>query len=97
MTTTLEQRLYMGNRAKELLENEAFIAAFEDIEKEIIESWKATPARDAEGREKLWTYLTLLKKVRTQLQTTLETGKLAQLDLQHQQSIRDKVRDWTGL
>ena len=76
--------------------NEAFIAAFDDIEKEIIESWKSTPARDAEGRERLWTYLTLLKKVRTQLETTLETGKLAQLELSHRQSAMDKLKDLAG-
>ena len=44
------------------------------------------------GREKLWSYLHLLKKVRTQLISTMETGKLAQVELQHQQTMRDRVR-----
>lgn len=90
--TTLEQRLYQGDRAKEVLENEAFIAAFEAIEKEVIDQWTNSPARDVDGREKLWSYLHLLRKVRTQLQSTLETGTLAKLELQHRQSLSDRAR-----
>lgn len=89
---SLEERLYAGNRAKEVLENEAFTAAFEAIEKEVIDQWMQSPARDLDGREKLWSYLHLLKKVRTQLTSTLETGKLAQIELQHQQTLRDRAR-----
>ena len=92
--SSLEQRLYSGDRAREVLENEAFIAAFEAIEKEVIDQWTNSPARDEAGREKLWSYLHLLRKVRTHLQSTLETGKLAQLELQHQQTLTDRARGW---
>jgi hypothetical protein len=94
--TTLEQRLYNGDRAREVLENEEFIAAFGAIEQELIEAWKTSPARDPEGREKLWAYLHLLAKLKTQLTRTLETGKLAKLDLEHQRGLRQKVKDWIG-
>lgn len=92
MSKTLEQRLYDGNRAREVLENEVFQQVFDDIEQEVIESWKNSPVRDQEGREKIWQYLTLLKKVKSHLTTTLETGKLAQLDLQYKQSLFDKMK-----
>ena len=91
---TLEQRLYDGDRAREVLENEAFMAAFEAIEKEVIEQWMQSPARDQEGRERLWTYLGLLKKLKAQLTQTLETGKLAQLELQHRQTVAERARGW---
>lgn len=94
---SLEERLFMGDRAKEVLENEAFVEAFEAIEKEVIEQWTNSPARDAEGREKLWSYLHLLRKVKQHLTSTLETGKLAQLDLQHRQTLLDRVRSGMGL
>lgn len=98
MTTTLEQRLHGGSRAKEVLENEAYIAAFTAIERDIIEQWTNSPARDQAGREKLWTCLKLLQKVQTQLQSTLETGRLAQLELQHQQGLRDRLKaGWSSL
>lgn len=87
---TPEQRIYNGDRANEVLENEAFQQAFDDIENEVIEQWKNSPARDEAGREKLWTYLMLLKKLKAQITTTLETGKLAKLDLEHKKSLKER-------
>lgn len=94
--TTLDQRLHLGQQAKDLLDNVAFIAAFEATEKEVIDQWTNSPARDQEGREKLWQYLMLLRKVRANLQTTLETGKLAQLELSHKRTLMDRARDWVA-
>ena len=88
---TIEQRIYDANRAKEVLENEAFVAAFDDTEKEIIEQWTSSPARDAEGREKLHTYLMLLRKVKAHLLYSLDTGKLADIDLQHKKSLAERI------
>ena len=89
----ISERIYNGDRAREVLENEAFSQAFIDIEAEILNQWKQSPARDGEGREKLWLMLSLLGKIRTVLQTSLETGKLAGLDLQHQRSIAERLKD----
>ena len=88
---TIEQRIYDANRAKEVLENEAFIAAFDNTEKEIIEQWTSSPARDAEGREKLHSYLMLLRKVKAHLTSSLDTGKLAEIDLQHKKSLAERI------
>lgn len=90
--TTLEERLYQGNRAREVLENEAYINAHEAIEKDVIEQWTSSPARDAEGRERLWTYLQMLRKLKAQIQQTLETGQLAAVELQHKQTLSDRAR-----
>ena len=92
----VSDRIYNGDRAKEVLENEAFIAAFDATEQEVIEQWTNSPARDSTGREHLWQYLMLLRKVKTQLQTTLETGKLAKIELQHEQSIKDRAKALVG-
>lgn len=89
---TPEERLHNGSRAKEILENEQFQAAFDSIEKEVIDQWTNSPARDSTGREKCWEYLMLLRKVKMHLTTTLETGKLAQLELRHQQTMLDRAR-----
>jgi hypothetical protein len=63
------------------------------VEKEVIDQWTNSPARDADGREKLWAYLHLLRKVKAQLTSTLETGKLAQLELQHKQTVWDRLKN----
>lgn len=90
---SIEQRMFSGARAREVLDNEEFHAAFDSIEKEVIEKWTNSPARDQAGREKCWEYLMLLRKVKTQLQSTLETGKLAELDLNYKRSLLDKMKD----
>lgn len=90
----IEERVYNGNRAKEVLENEAFQQAFADIEEEVIKQWMDSPARDSEGREKLFVYLHQLRKVKAHLTTTLETGKLAQLDLRHKQTLAESAKGW---
>ncbi|CAB4126123.1 hypothetical protein UFOVP73_48 [uncultured Caudovirales phage] len=89
---TIEQRLHAGSRAKEILDSEVFAGAFDDIEKDLIEQWKTSPARDHDGREKLWTYLQMLRRVRSQLEQTMATGQLAQLELQHRQTLADRAR-----
>lgn len=94
MTKSLERRLFEGDQAKLILENEAFTAAFEAIESEVIEQWKNSPARDEAGREKLWTYLQMVQKFKAQLTQTLETGTLARLELEHKQSMAERARGW---
>lgn len=93
----IEQRIYNGDRAREVLENEAFAAAFNDIKTEITAQWKQSPARDHEGREKLWQLLKLADKLEATLRTSLETGQLAKLDLQHKQSLADRAKALIGL
>ena len=87
----LSERLYNGDRAREVLENEAYTAAWADIETEILTQWKQSPARDADGREKLWQLLSLLHKLQATLKTTLETGKLAMMELEHQRTLAERL------
>jgi hypothetical protein len=95
---TDEQRLHRGSRAKEVLENEEFSAAFDAIEEELTQAWKNSPQRDAEGREKLFLAMTMLSKVRQSLTTTMETGKLALLELQHTNpTMREQARSFLGI
>jgi hypothetical protein len=96
---SLEQNIYNGNRAREVLDNEQFTAAFEAIEQELITAWKQSPQRDTDGREKIHQYLSLLTKVKAHLTSTLESGKLAELEVRHKQSLYEKAKaglsSWT--
>lgn len=96
--TTADQRVYDGDQARLVLDNEAFQQALDDIETEITEQWKQSPARDPEGREKLWQLLKLAGKLRSNLQTRLESGKLARIELDHQQNtLLQKAKEFAGL
>lgn len=79
----LEQRIYNGNRAKEILDNEVFQQVWTDIEQELIDAWKTSPQRDEEGRRRLFDAVTMLGKVKSLIQSTLETGVLAVKELEY--------------
>lgn len=88
-----DTRIYDGNRAKEILENEVFQQAMTSIKTEINEQWQNSPARDQEGREKLWMMLKIAEKFQSILQTTLETGKLAEIDLNHKRNLLQRASE----
>lgn len=94
---TLEKRIYDGDQARLVLENEAFAAALADLKQEINDQWQSSPARDQEGREKLWQLLKLANKLESHLRTSLETGTMAKLDLKHQQSMFDRAKSVLGM
>lgn len=91
---TIEERIYNGARAKDILDNEVFQQVFSDIEQELFKAWTDSPARDAEGRERIHQYQAMLRKLKSQLQTTFETGKLAQLDLEHKKTLAQRAKGW---
>lgn len=94
---TIEQRIYDGERAREVLDNEAFAAAFSDIKQEISDTWAASPARDAEGREHLYQLLRLADKLEATLRKSLDTGKLAKQELAHKRSLAERAKAVVGL
>ncbi len=91
-----EQAIYRANRAKEVVENEAYIEAFEAIEQELTEQWKQSPARDQDAREKIWVMLKMLQKVKISLESTMDSGKLATKELEHRQTLVERAKDWLG-
>lgn len=90
---TLEERIYDGNRARECLENEQFNRAFESIEQELTNAWRTSPARDVEGREKIFMTLKLLGRLKAALTSSLETGKLAEVERIYQQSLFERAKE----
>jgi hypothetical protein len=91
---TPEHELYLSNRAKEVLENEAYQLAHEDIRKEILSQWENAPFRDSEGRESLWVMLKQLDKLKLTLEATMQAGKLADANLRHKEkSLLQKAKE----
>ena len=91
-----EQDLYNGDRAREVLENEAYIAAYDAINTEITEQWKTSPIRDQDAREKLFLMQKMLQKIRSSLEATMTSGTLARAELSHRQSLLDKAKALAG-
>lgn len=79
-----EQEVRRGEDARLLLAHPLLLEAFATIEQELTDTWKASPARDVDAREKLWLSLKLLHRVQTQLQSVVETGQVAKATLAEQ-------------
>lgn len=95
----LDKHIYDGDRAAEVLNNEVFQAVWEQVEKDLTDSWKNTPStkENQDARERIHLSLTMLSKVRACIQQTMETGKLARLELKHQQTIAERAKALVGL
>lgn len=65
-----------GHEADRLLTDPLFIEAFATVESEITAAWREAPARDSEGRERLWLMVQLLEKVRGHIATIAASGKI---------------------
>lgn len=55
--------------------------AFEEIEREYFRAWSSAPARDVEGRERVWSMLAGLRKFRAHLENYVQNGALARAHL----------------
>ena len=78
----LDQKVREGQRAHQLLEDPLLKQAFEDL----LETYKLeifhTSFADDEKRRSLWMAYNMLDKIRGHLQSIMESGKLAQQDLE---------------
>lgn len=79
---TPEQEVLRGNHAQDALNNPLIQEALSHYESELIEAWKTSPLKDVDGREKLRLMLAAHQAFRSYLETTLQTGKLAQVQTQ---------------
>jgi len=77
-----EKQIREGNRAQVLLNDPLLKQAFEDL----LETYKQeiffTNFADDEKRRSLWMAYNMVDKIRGHLQTIMESGKLAQKDLE---------------
>lgn len=92
---TVEKRIYDAARAREVLDNEAYQQAFEDIRTEYTQAWMNSPARDADGREKLYLMLQLTNKLEVTLKGMLLSGQQAKIqrEMESEQLSRERAQD----
>lgn len=90
MTDRTETEIHRGEQAARLLNEPLMVEAFATIRQELNDQWQNSPARDVEGREKLWLSQKLLSRVEGHLRNVLETGQIAQATLA--QRVGQKLR-----
>ncbi len=68
-------------RAEALLRDELLIGSLDAMERDYMKAWCETTAKDADAREQLWHLVYNLRRFRAHLANVVDTGKLAQRDL----------------
>jgi hypothetical protein len=66
-----------AEQAQRILSDPLVVEAFATLERDCVEEWRRAPARDVEGRERLWLMLKLVEKLRQHFAGLVETGQLA--------------------
>jgi len=69
-------------RARAILSDELFNEAFIQLEQDFIRAWKQTELRDDDARQRLWTAVHMLGKVRDFLVQIIANGKLAEVEIE---------------
>ena len=77
----LNRDVSRGVRAEALLRDELLVEAFEALPKAYFEGWRASPARDTDGRERLWQAAQIVGLVKRHLETIIANGSLARREL----------------
>ena len=81
--TSRERELNRSSQAKQLLENKLFQEALDTLKKIYSEALlEKTGAKEGDTREKLWIAYNVVGKVEQHLKSILETGKLAEKQLE---------------
>jgi hypothetical protein len=75
--TDRDSEIARGERARAILDDPLVAEAFAAIERQCLEEWRAAPARDVEGRERLWLMLKLAERLRGHFESLVESGRLA--------------------
>ena len=68
-------------RAEALLQDELLEEAFARLEERYVEEWRTTAVRDSDARERLWSAVNIVRKVKQHLGTIIGDGRLAQREL----------------
>ena len=77
----LHESISRGARAEALLQNDLLQEAFVRLEQDYVEAWRVSPARDTDGRERLWQAVNVVAKVREHIVKVVNDGKLSQRHL----------------
>ena len=75
---------YREEKAKNLLSNELFNAAFDVLRKDLMSRLEASGSTELEARESIWLAMRLLDRLHGHIKSIVETGHMNKmLDKQH--------------
>ena len=81
-----------GSKARAILDNDMVKEAFQAVEDGIMNAWKKAPVRDIEGQTQLRLLYKAYQDFRGYLQTAMESGKMADVQLEHERSLKARAK-----
>lgn len=90
------RELSRAQRAREVLDNPLYQEAFAGLRDQLRQEWEISPARDTEGRERLWLAINLLGKVEQHLNQAVQTGRMARMELEQKRSKLAEMAQWAA-
>ena len=92
----LFDEMVRGQHGRELLDNPVFQTLWTDFENQIVRELKRSSPRDADGREKAVLMMQMLEKIKAMVQETVNTGKMAAIQIQSKKTLAEQARQWIG-
>jgi hypothetical protein len=93
---SLDNEISRAQQASDVIDNPLYQEAFTLMRERLMQQWADSPARDTEGREKLWQMTKLLDGVEGHLKQIMETGKIARVQIE-QESLLQRLKSMTGI
>lgn len=84
----LHEDAQLGYEARQLLENELFRSALDNIRAGIVEKWRSCPIRDREGQHELKLMDKLLSELEGYIKQVVDTGKMAEIQLENERRMQ---------
>jgi len=75
------EEMARSSNAKRVLEEPLIAESFDTLELEYFNAWKASSPDDKDARERLWMAAMIIGKVRSNLQSIINSGKIAQAEV----------------
>ena len=79
-----EQEVWNAERARQIIEDPLVVKALNELEKAATDNLEVCPINDVALRDRLWMLFCTTRRFRRTFLTMMETGKLAQAELNRQ-------------
>ena len=88
---TSEDELKRGEQARQIVENEIYVQSWQQVRDGILSAWESSPIRDKEGQHELKLMLKLLTDVRRNIETVMQTGQMAKIQIERESVFKQTV------
>jgi len=84
----INQRKSRGARAEQLLQDEFFKETLEKIEQDYIAAWRRSDPKDIDGREVLYSAISVVADIINHIKSIAADGRMAQKELENLEKLR---------